>query len=116
LTVCTDCQVFAIIEIALNAAGLLPQDNRPVEANGGPTSSGSAGWIRMLQAAVDSGRLPPALAVGVGQIAARLLALAGPESRPSLLYGDAQQNNFVSTAAGAVVIDAAPASVTRWPT
>ena len=41
-------------------------------------------------------------------IAARLPALAGPEPRPSLLHGDAQQNNFVSTAAGAVVIDAAP--------
>jgi len=40
--------------------------------------------------------------------AARLPDLAGPEPRPALLHGDAQQNNFVSTAAGAVVIDAAP--------
>jgi fructosamine-3-kinase len=39
---------------------------------------------------------------------ARLPVLAGPEPRPSLLHGDAQQHNFVSTEAGAVVIDAAP--------
>jgi fructosamine-3-kinase len=44
----------------------------------------------------------------VTDIAARLPALSGPEPRPSLLHGDAQQNNFVSTPVGAVVIDAAP--------
>ena len=62
----------------------------------------------MLRTAVDSGYLPPALAAGVEEVAARLPALAGPEPRPSLLHGDAQQNNFVSTPAGAVVIDPAP--------
>ena len=31
-----------------------------------------------------------------------------PNQSPTLLHGDAQQNNFLSTAAGAVVIDAAP--------
>lgn len=31
-----------------------------------------------------------------------------PDPVPALLHGDAQQNNFVSTADGAVVIDAAP--------
>ena len=31
----------------------------------------------------------------------RLPALTGPEPRPSLLHGDAQPNNFVSTPAGA---------------
>jgi fructosamine-3-kinase len=34
--------------------------------------------------------------------------LAGPDPQPSLLHGDAQQNNFVTTASTAVVIDAAP--------
>jgi fructosamine-3-kinase len=34
--------------------------------------------------------------------------LRGPEPRPTLLYGDAQHHNFVSTDAGAVVVDAAP--------
>jgi len=31
-----------------------------------------------------------------------------PEPRPALLHSDAQQNNFVSTDAGAVVIDVTP--------
>lgn len=88
--------------------GPLPQDNRPVPANRWTDFYRQRRIAPMLRAAVDSGHLPPALAAGVGQIAARLPALAGPEPRPSLLHGDAQQNNFVSTAAGAVVIDAAP--------
>jgi fructosamine-3-kinase len=37
-----------------------------------------------------------------------LPTLCGPEPRPSLLHGDAQQNNFISTPAGAVAVDAAP--------
>ena len=32
----------------------------------------------------------------------------GPEPPPALLHGDAQQHNFVSTPAGAVLIDPAP--------
>jgi len=39
---------------------------------------------------------------------ARIAVLVGPEPEPALLHGDAQQNNILSTAAGAVVIDAAP--------
>jgi fructosamine-3-kinase len=38
----------------------------------------------------------------------RLPSLCGPEPQPTLLHGDAQQNNFVSTEAGAVVTDVAP--------
>ena len=64
--------------------------------------------LPLLQTATDSGHLPPALASAVEEIAERLPWLAGPEPRPSLVHGDAQQNNFVSTADGAVVIDAAP--------
>ena len=41
-------------------------------------------------------------------IAARLPALCGPDPAPTLLHGDAQQNNFVSTADGAVLVDVAP--------
>jgi len=88
--------------------GPLPQDNRPVPANRWADFYRQRRIIPMLRAAVDSGHLPPALAAGVGQVAARLPGLAGPEPRPALLHGDAQQNNFVTTAAGAVVIDAAP--------
>jgi len=88
--------------------GPLPQDNRPVPANRWAAFFAERRLLPLLRTAADSGHLPPALAAGVEQIAARLPALAGPEPRPSLLHGDAQQNNFVSTAAGAVVIDAAP--------
>jgi fructosamine-3-kinase len=64
--------------------------------------------LRLLTQAVDSGNLTTDLAREVTRIAGRLLALAGPEPEPSLLHGDAQQNNFVSTTQGAVAIDASP--------
>jgi hypothetical protein len=38
----------------------------------------------------------------------RLPDLCGPDPEPTLLHGDAQQNNFISTASGAVVVDVAP--------
>ena len=88
--------------------GPLPQDNRPVPVNRWAAFFVERRLLPLLRTAADSGHLAPALAAGVEQIAARLPALAGPEPRPSLLHGDAQQNNFVSTGAGAVVIDAAP--------
>jgi fructosamine-3-kinase len=88
--------------------GLLPQDNRPVPENRWAWFFRERRLRPMLRAAVDSGHLPPDLAAGVAAIAARLPGLAGQEPRPSLLHGDAQQNNFVSTETGAVVIDAAP--------
>jgi fructosamine-3-kinase len=44
----------------------------------------------------------------VERVAARLPVLCGPDPVPTLLHGDAQQNNFVSTADGAVAIDVAP--------
>ena len=88
--------------------GPLPQDNRPVPGNRWTEFFRERRLLPLLRAAADSGHLPPALAAGAETIAARLPDLAGPEPRPALLHGDAQQNNFVSTAAGAVVIDAAP--------
>jgi fructosamine-3-kinase len=88
--------------------GLLPQDNRPVPENRWAWFFRERRLRPMLRAAVDSGHLPPDLAAGVAAIAARLPGLVGQEPRPSLLHGDAQQNNFVSTETGAVVIDAAP--------
>jgi fructosamine-3-kinase len=88
--------------------GPLPQDNRPVPSNRWSDFYAERRLIPMLRLAVDSGHLPPTLAVGIGRIAARLPGLCGAEPRPTLLHGDAQQNNFVTTAAGAVLIDAAP--------
>jgi fructosamine-3-kinase len=88
--------------------GPLPQDNRPVPANRWADFYRDRRLLPRLRAAVDSGHLPPDLAAGIDRVAARLPDLAGPEPRPSLLHGDAQQHNFVSTPSGTVVIDAAP--------
>jgi fructosamine-3-kinase len=88
--------------------GPLPQDNRPVPANRWTDFYRERRITPLLRRAVDEGHLPPDLAAGVDRIVARLPDLAGPEPQPRLLHGDAQQNNFVTTATAAVVIDAAP--------
>jgi fructosamine-3-kinase len=88
--------------------GPLPQDNRPVPSNWWPDFYLERRVTPLLRAAVDSGHLPADLAAAAGRVAARLPELGGPEPRPSLLHGDAQQNNFISTADGAVAIDPAP--------
>jgi fructosamine-3-kinase len=88
--------------------GPLPQSNQPHPSG---TWAGFYAERRLLPAlrlAVDSGFLPAELARGTERVAARLPALCGPEPAPSLLHGDAQQNNFISTADGAAVIDVAP--------
>ena len=89
-----------------NFFGPLPQDNRPAPT--WPDFYRERRLIPLLRAATDSGHLPAELAAGVARIAERLPALSGPDPQPSLLHGDAQQNNFISTAAGTVVIDACP--------
>jgi len=88
--------------------GPLPQDNRPVPANRWADFYRERRITPLLRGAVDSGHLPPELAAGVDRIAARLTLVTGPDPQPTLLHGDAQQNNFVTTGATAVVIDAAP--------
>lgn len=90
--------------------GPLPQDNRP---------TGSRRWADfyiqrriepLLRLAVDAGNLPAALVDGTERLIGRLgdSGLGGEEPRPSLLHGDAQQNNFICSPQGAVVIDATP--------
>jgi fructosamine-3-kinase len=44
----------------------------------------------------------------VERLVQRLPSFCGREPQPTLLHGDAQQNNFVSTDAGAVITDVAP--------
>jgi protein-ribulosamine 3-kinase len=61
-------------------------------------------WLR---AAVDSGRLPTGFVARVEQLGNRLAELCGPPVQPTLLHGDAHQNNFLSTAQGPVLIDPA---------
>ncbi len=88
--------------------GPLPQDNTPVRPDSWATFYAQRRLLPHLRLATDSGYLPAHLADGIEQIARRLPALAGPPPRPALLHGDAQQHNFVSTPAGAVLVDAAP--------
>lgn len=83
--------------------GSLYQDNRPL------ADWSDFFWQRRieprLRAAVDAGRLPLAFVPQVEQVGNRLAALCGPPVQPTLLHGDAHQNNFLSTAQGPVLID-----------
>ena len=60
-----------------------------------------------LRAAVDSGHLPLDVVPHIEKLSSRLRGLCGPKVEPSLLHGDAHQNNFLSTAKGPVMIDPA---------
>jgi protein-ribulosamine 3-kinase len=85
--------------------GPLVQDNTP-------TSDWAAFFAERrlapaLRWAVDSDKLPPAVIRPVEKLISRLPELCGPEVVPTLLHGDAQQNNFISTDMGPVVIDPA---------
>jgi fructosamine-3-kinase len=88
--------------------GPLRQDNRPSPSNRWVDFYAERRVLPLLRSAVDSGNLPADLATEVERVTRRLPLLGGPEPPPSLLHGDAQQNNFLSTDNGSVVIDAAP--------
>jgi len=88
--------------------GPLRQDNTPVSSNRWVDFYAERRVLPVLRSAVDSGRLPMDLATDVDRLVERLPSVCGPEPHPTLLHGDAQQNNFVSTDAGAVVADVAP--------
>ena len=88
--------------------GPLRQDNRPVVSNRWADFYAERRLWPLLRSAVDAGHLPLDLAAEVERVLGRLPTLCGPEPQPALLHGDAQQHNFVSTDAGAVVIDVAP--------
>jgi len=60
-----------------------------------------------LRLAVDAGHMPSSVAAQVASVIDRLPGLCGPEVSPTLVHGDAQQNNFISTADGTYVIDPA---------
>lgn len=63
-------------------------------------------WPRLM-GAINSGHLPSEAIRQVEKLVLRLPELCGPEVTPTLVHGDAQQNNFISTEEGAVVIDPA---------
>ena len=60
-----------------------------------------------LELAVDAGNVPSSVVAQVESVIERLPELVGPEVTPTLVHGDAQQNNFISTQRGAFVIDPA---------
>ena len=60
-----------------------------------------------LRVAVDSRNIPSRIVAQVESVLDRLPELVGPRPTPSLLHGDAQQNNFISTVEGTYVIDPA---------
>jgi fructosamine-3-kinase len=88
--------------------GPLRQDNSPVTSNHWVDFYAERRVVPLLRSAVDSGNLPADLAADLERLVHRLPSVCGPEPQPALLHGDAQQNNFVSTDAGAVVADVAP--------
>jgi fructosamine-3-kinase len=88
--------------------GPLPQDNRPTDVGTWVEFYAERRLRPRLRQAVDSRHLPVTLAARVEGVLGRLDHLCGPEPVPTLLHGDAQQNNFVSTDSGAVIVDAAP--------
>ena len=63
-------------------------------------------WPR-LRIAIASGNIPSSVVSQVEKLIQRLPELCGPDVTPSLLHGDSQQNNFISTARGTFVIDPA---------
>lgn len=88
--------------------GPLPQDNRPVASGRWADFYLERRLAPRLRDAVDAQHLSTALAASVERIMGRLAELCGPEPVPTLLHGDPQANNFVSTDAGAVMVDVAP--------
>ena len=85
--------------------GPLYQDNRPMD-----------NWVDFyterrlyprLMTAIDGGYLSSNDIRQIETLISRLPQLMGDDLDPVLLHGDAQGNNYVSTAAGAVVIDPA---------
>lgn len=63
-------------------------------------------WPR-LRMAIDSGNMPSSVVLQVEKLIQCLPDLYSADITPSLLHGDAQQNNFISTAQGTFVIDPA---------
>jgi protein-ribulosamine 3-kinase len=85
--------------------GPLYQDNRPLE-DWLTFYTERRLWPRLM-GAIDAGRLPPDSIRQIERFITRLPALHIPQAEPVLLHGDAQQNNFISTAQGTLAIDPA---------
>jgi fructosamine-3-kinase len=88
--------------------GPLQQVNTPVQTNRW------ADFVRLrrigpyLEAATCAGNLPEEFTKRVDAVAERLDELGGPDPTPTLLHGDAQQNNFLCADEGVLFVDASP--------
>lgn len=85
--------------------GPLYQDNTPT--HDWTTFFRERRLLPLLKTAADSANIPSSMVSSVESIIMRLPELCGPEVTPTLLHGDAQQNNFISTTEGTCVIDPA---------
>ena len=85
--------------------GPLHQDNTP--AQDWETFYREQRLVPLLKTATDSGNIPSSVISQVEKPTDRIPELCGPEVAPTLLHGDAQQNNFISTEQGTYVIDPA---------
>lgn len=81
------------------------QDNRPLDD--WPTFYIERRLWPRLMGAINSGHMPSDVIRQVETLIQRVPELCGSEVTPTLLHGDAQHNNFISTEQGAVVIDPA---------
>jgi fructosamine-3-kinase len=88
-----------------NYFGPLYQDNRPL-ADWPTFYAERRLWPRFM-GAINSGNMPTNIIHLIEKLINRLPEICGPDIIPTLLHGDAQQNNFISTETGAVVIDPA---------
>ena len=88
-----------------NYFGPLYQDNRPDDS--WPAFYAERRLLPRMTGAINSGNLPTHLIRQLEGLIPRLPELCGPDVVPTLLHGDAQQNNFISTEQGAMVIDPA---------
>lgn len=88
-----------------NYFGPLYQDNRPLPD--WPTFYAERRLWPRLMGAINAGNIPTELIRQVEKLILRLPELCEPEVIPTLLHGDAQQHNFISTESGVVVIDPA---------
>lgn len=91
-----------------NFFGPSHQSNSPVEPNTWAEFYAVRRVLPWLRTARDVGAVDASTAARVEQLVHRLPELCGPDPGPRLLHGDAQHHNFLSTATGAVMIDASP--------
>jgi protein-ribulosamine 3-kinase len=88
-----------------NYFGPLYQDNRPL--SDWPTFYAERRLWPRFMGAINSGNMPTEVMRQVEKLILRIPNLCDSQVVPTLLHGDAQQNNFISTKMGAVVIDPA---------